>query len=86
MPITAAKKSLSVTSLGPGPQTRAQRGSLRVCMIAYSFYETDNRVMRYAETLPRRGDHVDVLALQREVCRAKRFWMAFMFPGCSVAK
>jgi glycosyltransferase involved in cell wall biosynthesis len=66
MPITAAKKSLSVTSLGPGPQTRAQRGSLRVCMIAYSFYETDNRVMRYAETLARRGDHVDVLALQRE--------------------
>ena len=66
MPIAAAKKGLSVTSLGPGPQTRAQRGSLRVCMIAYSFYETDNRVMRYAETLARRGDHVDVLALQRE--------------------
>ena len=66
MPIAAAKKGLSLTSLGPGPETRAQRGSLRVCMIAYSFYETDNRVMRYAETLARRGDHVDVLALQRE--------------------
>jgi len=35
-------------------------------MIAYSFYETDNRVMRYAETLAQRGDHVDVLALQRD--------------------
>ena len=34
-------------------------------MIAYSFYETDNRVMRYAETLAQRGDHVDVLALRR---------------------
>jgi len=34
-------------------------------MITYSFYETDNRVMRYAETLAKRGDHVDVLALQR---------------------
>jgi glycosyltransferase involved in cell wall biosynthesis len=39
---------------------------LRICMVAYSFYETDNRVMRYAETLADRGDHVDVLALQRE--------------------
>jgi glycosyltransferase involved in cell wall biosynthesis len=66
MPIAAAKKGLSVRSLGPGSETRAQRGPLRVCMIAYSFYETDNRVMRYAETLARRGDHVDVLALQRE--------------------
>jgi glycosyltransferase involved in cell wall biosynthesis len=34
-------------------------------MIAYSFYETDNRVMRYAETLAQRGDYVEVLALQR---------------------
>jgi len=26
----------------------------------------DNRVMRYAETLAQRGDHVDVLALRRD--------------------
>jgi glycosyltransferase involved in cell wall biosynthesis len=32
-------------------------------MIAYSFYERDNRVMRYAETLAKRGDQVDVLSL-----------------------
>jgi len=32
-------------------------------MIAYSFYENDNRVMRYAEALARRGDQVDVIAL-----------------------
>lgn len=31
-------------------------------MVAYTFYETDNRVMRYAETLARRGDEVDVIA------------------------
>jgi glycosyltransferase involved in cell wall biosynthesis len=42
------------------------RTPLRVCMVSYSFYERDNRVMRYAETLARRGDSVDVLALQRE--------------------
>jgi glycosyltransferase involved in cell wall biosynthesis len=38
----------------------------RVCMVAYSFYESDNRVIRYAEALAARGDHVDVLALQRQ--------------------
>jgi glycosyltransferase involved in cell wall biosynthesis len=31
-------------------------------MVAYTFYETDNRVMRYAETLAKRGDVVDVIA------------------------
>jgi glycosyltransferase involved in cell wall biosynthesis len=37
----------------------------RVCMITHSFYENDNRVMRYATALAARGDHVDVLALRR---------------------
>ena len=32
-------------------------------MIAYTFYEEDNRVRRYAEALANRGDHVDVIAL-----------------------
>ena len=35
----------------------------RICMVAYTFYEFDNRVRRYAETLVKRGDHVDVIAL-----------------------
>lgn len=39
---------------------------VRICMISYSFYESDNRVRRYAETLAKRGDEVDVLALGRE--------------------
>lgn len=42
------------------------RPTIRVCMLAYSFYDTDARVRRYAETLARRGDHVDVIALKRE--------------------
>lgn len=37
---------------------------LRVCMITYTFYETDSRVMRYAEALAQRGDQVDVFALR----------------------
>jgi glycosyltransferase involved in cell wall biosynthesis/peptidoglycan/xylan/chitin deacetylase (PgdA/CDA1 family) len=35
----------------------------KVCMLVYSNYEADGRVRRYAETLARRGDHVDVVAL-----------------------
>lgn len=35
-------------------------------MVAYSFYETDNRVRRYAESLFKRGDQVDAIALRRE--------------------
>ncbi len=33
-------------------------------MLAYSFYVTDSRVMRYAEALAERGDRVDVFALR----------------------
>jgi glycosyltransferase involved in cell wall biosynthesis len=39
---------------------------LRVGMVAYSFYEFDNRVMRYAETLVREGHDVEVFALGQE--------------------
>jgi glycosyltransferase involved in cell wall biosynthesis len=35
-------------------------------MLAYTFYEADNRVRRYAEALARRGDEVDAIALRRE--------------------
>ena len=38
----------------------------RVAMLTYSFYESDNRVRRYAEALVRRGDSVDVLSLRRK--------------------
>jgi glycosyltransferase involved in cell wall biosynthesis len=38
---------------------------LRVCHLAYSFYENDNRIVRYAETLAARGDQVEVIALRR---------------------
>jgi glycosyltransferase involved in cell wall biosynthesis len=39
---------------------------MKVCMVAYSFYEKDNRVRRYAETLAKRGDRVDVLTLRSD--------------------
>ena len=34
-------------------------------MISHSFYESDNRVLRYAESLAARGDDVEILALRR---------------------
>jgi glycosyltransferase involved in cell wall biosynthesis len=43
----------------------AFRRAKRVCMVTHSFYESDNRVTRYAEALAARGDTVDVLALRR---------------------
>jgi len=45
---------------------RASSVPKRVAMISYSFYRSDNRVMRYAEALAERGDSVDVIALRRE--------------------
>jgi glycosyltransferase involved in cell wall biosynthesis len=39
---------------------------MRICMITHSLYESDGRVMRYAETLAARGDTVDVIALKKE--------------------
>lgn len=35
----------------------------KICMIAYTEYESDGRVRRYAETLAQRGDKVEVIAL-----------------------
>ncbi|HXC98913.1 MAG TPA: glycosyltransferase family 4 protein [Verrucomicrobiae bacterium] len=45
-----------------GSQPSAANGR-RICMLVYSFYESDNRVMRYARALVDRGDEVDVIAL-----------------------
>ena len=40
-----------------------KQGSKRVCMLVYTFYESDNRVLRYARALVERGDQVDIIAL-----------------------
>lgn len=38
---------------------------MKVCMVAYTNYDADNRVRRYAEALAKRGDEVDVFVLRR---------------------
>ena len=41
------------------------RKSKRICMVTHSYFLADARVTRYAEALAQRGDHVDVISLQR---------------------
>jgi glycosyltransferase involved in cell wall biosynthesis len=38
---------------------------MKACMVAYAFYEGDNRIRRYAESLVQRGDEVEAIALRR---------------------
>jgi glycosyltransferase involved in cell wall biosynthesis len=38
---------------------------LRICHLAYTFYEFDNRVTRYVRALADRGDEVDVITLRQ---------------------
>lgn len=47
----------------PAPQLRRK---LRICMVAYAFYESDTRILQYATALAQRGDSVDVIALRRD--------------------
>jgi glycosyltransferase involved in cell wall biosynthesis len=39
---------------------------MKICMLAYTFYESDNRLRRYSEKLVQGGDHVDAIVLRRE--------------------
>lgn len=43
-----------------------------VCMVAYSHYESDNRITRYASALAQRGDHVEVISLSDSTPRPPR--------------
>jgi glycosyltransferase involved in cell wall biosynthesis len=64
MPVAEIQEKIQDGEKGPHVTTEKRR-SLRVCMVAYTFYETDSRVMRYAETLAQRGDQVDVFSLRK---------------------
>ena len=55
-----------ITNSSSHPVTQSTRKPLRVAMLSYSFYESDARVSRYAETLVRRGDQVDAIAIGGE--------------------
>jgi glycosyltransferase involved in cell wall biosynthesis len=64
--VSSLSTPLAVATAPSSSQVRPAHRKLRVAMVSYSFYETDNRVLRYASTLAKRGDHVDVFALRRK--------------------
>lgn len=39
---------------------------MNVCMLTYSFYESDTRILQYTSALIERGDSVDVVSLRRD--------------------
>ena len=43
----------------------------KICMLSYSFYESDTRMLQYAAALRERGDEVDVISLRSK--KASRF-------------
>src|SRR5688572_9757510 len=59
-PVPVAARSIAALESVSRP-----RRPLRVCHLAYTFYENDNRVIRYAEALADQGAEVDVIALRR---------------------
>jgi glycosyl transferase family 4 len=59
-------RSYSVSAALPSPRNSPKK----ICMLAYTGYESDNRVRRYAEALVKRGDQVDVIALSGGNVRA----------------
>jgi glycosyltransferase involved in cell wall biosynthesis len=65
MPVAELQKIVQDQERGPGVAKPQKHRPLRVCMVAYTFYETDSRVMRYAEALAQRGDQVDVFSLRK---------------------
>lgn len=63
-----------------GEAPREYRRRLRICMVAYAFYESDTRILQYATALAQRGDSVDVIALRRD----KSFPAFEVFQGVNV--
>jgi glycosyltransferase involved in cell wall biosynthesis len=50
----------------PVPRSVPVQRRVRACMLAYTFYENDARVIRYAEALVGSGAEVDAIVLRRE--------------------
>jgi len=65
--IFASHRGLTRSSLIAQSNTMQEKSiPLRVCMLAYAFYESDTRILQYATALAERGDIVDVIALRRD--------------------
>lgn len=56
---------IQASEISMGFRKGQRRRKLRVCAVAYTVYDSDSRVMRYAEALVARGDQAEVVALRR---------------------
>src|SRR5882762_11075068 len=71
MPVAEFQDSIEDEKKSHQVKPPPKRRPLHVCMVAYTFYETDSRVIRYAESLVQRGDQVDVFSLGKAGAAAK---------------
>src|SRR5947209_5648410 len=62
---TSAVAELEHSSVERVDSSQAPRTPRRACMVSYSYYESDNRVRRYAELLVNEGYMVDAVAVQK---------------------
>ena len=70
-----ATTSTDSTPLAGGLKVMAQPADTRrrkCCMLAYTFYENDGRVMRYAEALVEEGYDVEAIVLRRDFQSAQQ--------------
>jgi len=63
---TLLEKSVNEEREAPAVALPSPRRRIRVCMLAYAFYESDTRILQYAMSLIQNGDSVDVIALRRD--------------------
>jgi len=63
---TLPDPALTDRTVGTSGTASVGRSRIRVCMLAYAFYESDTRIQQYATALARRTDAVDVIALRRD--------------------
>lgn len=66
--MTLSTNPISKTSapMNDGILKFRNKPTLKACMLAYTFYETDGRVMRYAEALAKEGVIVEAIVLRRD--------------------
>jgi len=61
----SAAQSSAIKQAPAARDIEASYPQIRACMVAYTFYESDGRVMRYAEALVSAGAEVDAIVLRR---------------------
>jgi glycosyltransferase involved in cell wall biosynthesis len=70
----AAAAAAGAANITPGTLAAGLPNLQRACMLAYTFYENDGRVMRYAEALVQAGVQVDAIVLGR-AGQAREAWI-----------